>query len=162
MLLACRSNSVWSDLNSPCSTVRSPVNVDEADCVARVFMRSNTLLMLLRPPSMICRVLIPSLALRTPCVSSAVSLRYWLATARPAASSPDWLMRYPEVNRWMVVLWKLLLTRRFSCATREFTLVWIDIDILKSFRFFLSTGFLPYIYLIGLLANNLKSGVKFF
>ena len=82
--------SVWYSLFS---VPRLPVKVEEADCVARVFMRSSIFEMLLRPPSMICSWLMPSLALRTPWVSSAVSLRNLLATASPAASSPDELMR---------------------------------------------------------------------
>ncbi len=61
--------------NSPFGTVREPVNVSEADWVARVRRRSNIWEMLFMPPSMICRVLMPSLALRTPWVTSATELR---------------------------------------------------------------------------------------
>ncbi len=39
--------------------------------------------MLFRPPSMVCRIAVPSLALRTPCCSSATLERKPLATARP-------------------------------------------------------------------------------
>ena len=34
--------------------------------------------------------------------------RYSFATTRPAASSPDWLMRYPEVMALIVWVWKSL------------------------------------------------------
>ena len=59
---------------------------------------------------MICSWLIPSLAFKTPWVSSAISSRYLLATARPAGSSPELLMRYPEVNCSIVWVWKVLFT----------------------------------------------------
>src|SRR5216683_4041664 len=85
--------------------------------------------MLFNPPSMICRLLTPLLALRTPCVSSAMSARYWLATASPAASSPEELMRKPGVRRWIVWLSKLWLILRFSWAINDATFVWIEIDI---------------------------------
>ena len=55
--------------------VRSPVKVVLADSVASVFSRFSIVLMLLRPPSMICSVLTPSLAFSTPWVSSAMLLR---------------------------------------------------------------------------------------
>ena len=90
---AWRSISVDRLWNSLFSVSRSPVKVAEADCVARVFKRSSILEMLFMPPSTICNVLTPSLALRTPWVSSATSLRNLLATAKPAASSPEELMR---------------------------------------------------------------------
>jgi len=93
MLAACRVISPFNVEYSVFSVPRSPVKVLEAACVASVFMRSSIFPMLLRPPSMIWSVLTPSFALRTPCVNSATSLRNLLATAKPAASSPDWLMR---------------------------------------------------------------------
>src|SRR5690348_18092497 len=60
-----------------------------------------------------------------------MSARYWLATARPAASSPDELMRYPEVNRSIVLLSNCWLMFRFSWAIKDVTFVWIEIDIDK-------------------------------
>ncbi len=111
------------------SVVRSPVNVPEADSAASVFMRSNICEMLFNPPSTICNCVRPLLAFWTPCVSSAMSARYWLATAKPAASSPEELMRKPEVSRWIVRLSNNWLTLRFCWAINEVTFVWIEIDI---------------------------------
>ena len=88
MLAAWRVISVNSDWYSLFSVARSPENVLEADWVASVLSRSRMFEMLLRPPSTICRMLMPSLAFQTPWGNSAVSLRSKLATARPAASSP--------------------------------------------------------------------------
>ena len=96
---ACRSISVTRLWYSLFSTLRSPVKVPDEDWVARVFNRSSILPMLFMPPSMIWSCATPSLALRTPCMSSEVSLRNLLAIARPAASSPDELMRNPDVRR---------------------------------------------------------------
>jgi len=39
------------------------------------------------------------------------------AAAKPAGSSPELLMRYPEVRDSIVFLWKLLLTARLFSAT---------------------------------------------
>ena len=94
------------------STVRDPAKVPDADCVASVRARSSSFEMLLMPPSMICSVDNPSLALRTPCVSTAWSDRKPLAIASPAASSPDDTIRKPEVTRLMVRCWNSALIRR--------------------------------------------------
>ena len=93
MLVAWRVISDNSDEYSLFIVFRFPVKVVEADWVARVFNRSSVFAMLFNPPSTTCNALMPSLALRTPCTSSAMSLRNLFATARPAASSPELLMR---------------------------------------------------------------------
>ena len=93
MLAAWRSISPSSVVNSWFRVARLPEKVPEADWVAKLFNWSRMFEMLFRPPSMVCRILVPSLALRTPCVSSLTVLRSPFATARPAASSPEELIR---------------------------------------------------------------------
>ena len=66
-----RSISAITFWNSPFSTLREPVKVSEADCVASVLARSSSLPIFEIPPSIVCNVAIASLALRTPCVSTA-------------------------------------------------------------------------------------------
>ena len=55
--------------------------------------------MLFKAPSTICSLLTASLAFRTPTVKIATSDRNLFATARPAASSPELLMRRPLESR---------------------------------------------------------------
>ena len=100
---AWRSISAMTLVNSVLSTARLPVKVPDADCVARVRARSRSLLMLLMPPSMVWRVLSPSLALRIPCCRTAWSLRKLLAIDSPAASSPLDKIRRPDVTRPMAL-----------------------------------------------------------
>lgn len=92
-------STLWNSLSS---TVRSPVKVPDADCAASVRARSRSCEMLFRPPSMVCRLDKPSLAFRIPCVITARSERKPLAMARPAASSPELMIRNPDVTRLMV------------------------------------------------------------
>ena len=123
---ACRSISVSTDLNSVFSVSRSPVNVPEADCVASVRARSISSEMLLRPPSMVCKVLKPSAAFRMPCRNTAMSDRKRLAIANPAASSAEELIRKPEVNLVIVRCCRLFVLMRFSWAIKEDTLVTME------------------------------------
>src|ERR1019366_1413771 len=62
----------------------------------------------------------------------------------------------PEVNWAMVLLWNALLTLRFCWATREFTLVWIDIifEILSN----LGAGILPDTDLFSRVWRNMSDG----
>jgi hypothetical protein len=71
------------------SVLREPWNPIEAACEARVESRSSSVEMLLSAPSLICSVDSPSFAFRMPWLRTATSERYPLATARPAASSPE-------------------------------------------------------------------------
>ena len=82
--------------------MRSPVKVLLTDSVARVLARSSNWEMLFTPPSTVCREAKPSLAFWIPCVKTAWSLRSPLAMARPAASSPEFTMRKPEVTSLIV------------------------------------------------------------
>ena len=111
---AWRSISVRTDANSVFSTARSPVNVPDADWVANVLARSISREMLLRPPSIVCRVLSPSAAFRTPCRNTETSDRNRLAMANPAASSAEELIRYPDVNLTIVRSCRSLVTPSFS------------------------------------------------
>ena len=72
---------------------RSPLNDCVADWLASTFRRSRMFEMFPIPPSTTCRLLMPSLRLRIPWLSSPLSVRYRLATASPAGSSPARVMR---------------------------------------------------------------------
>src|SRR2546423_9170786 len=52
--------------------------------------------------------------------------------ANPAASSPLETMRSPEVTSLMVLLWKLLLVRRYCCACRDAMFVLMSKDMILS------------------------------
>ncbi len=69
------------------------VELDEAASVARVCNRSRICEMLLMPPSMIWSCAVLLLPLATPWVIWAIWSRSVLATARPAASSAEELIR---------------------------------------------------------------------
>ena len=84
--------------------------------VARVDMRSSSDAMFASAPSLICSFDMPSFALRMPWFRIAWSLRYLLATARPAESSPDWLRRKPLDNRLIALCMPIWLTCRLDCA----------------------------------------------
>ena len=88
--VASRVISEMTSVNSAFSVVRDAADVwPEAAAVASVERRSSSFEMLSSAPSLICRFDRPSLALRTPWFSTATSERNELATARPAASSPE-------------------------------------------------------------------------
>ena len=88
--VASRVISATTSLNSAFRVVREAVEVwPEAAWVASVASRSSSFEMLSSAPSLIWRSDKPSLALRTPWLMMAMSERYELATARPAASSPE-------------------------------------------------------------------------
>ena len=90
--------------------------LSDADWVASVARRSSSVEMLLSAPSLICSVDSPSFALRMPWFSTATFDRNVFATARPAASSPELLMRRPLDRRVSAVCRLPCVARRFDCA----------------------------------------------
>src|SRR5262245_17442559 len=72
--------------------------------------------MLPSAPSLICSCERPSFAFMMPWFRTATFDRYELATARPAASSPDWLMRRPLDRRDSVFCKWTLVLARLACA----------------------------------------------
>src|SRR5579863_8652485 len=113
---ASRSISDNTSWNSLFRTVRLAPDAEDADCVARVESRSRSVEMLLSAPSLIWSCDNPSLALSTPWFRIAWSDRYWLATAKPAASSPEELMRRPLDSRVIAWLRPLFVLTRLASA----------------------------------------------
>ena len=84
------------------------------------------------PPSAVCSIEMPSLALRVAWFRLATWADIRWDTARPAASSLAELMRRPEDSEAIALVcapWDFV---RLNCAISEFMLVLIDIVILKS------------------------------
>src|SRR5579862_1020650 len=126
--VASRSISDRTDANSLFNFVRSTVDEDDADWVASVERRSSRFEMLLSAPSLICRSDRPSLALRMPWLSTCTFDRSELATARPAASSPELLMRRPLDRRVRDVRSPLLLLTRLAWAFADAMLLTTEKD----------------------------------
>jgi hypothetical protein len=90
-----RPISDFSDWNSASSLVRCAPIEAELEAEASSFIRSRMLETVFTAPSAICSIEVPWAALRDACWSERLSARSLFAIARPAASSPERLIRKP-------------------------------------------------------------------